>query len=69
MITGSDCGALRQQRARLMEENERLRKLILSWANDINWAAAHAGCQDKFSPITESMKNEALCKARPLLKS
>lgn len=41
-------------------ENERLRRLILSWANDINWAAEHAGCRDKFSPITESMKKEAL---------
>lgn len=60
MIQGSDCGSLRLQRARLMEENERLRKLILSWANDINWSAEHAGCRDKFSPITESMKKEAL---------
>ena len=41
-------------------ENRRLRKLILSWANDINWSAEHAGCRDKFSPITESMKKEAL---------
>ena len=28
MIQGSDCGALRMQRARLMEENERLRQAL-----------------------------------------
>lgn len=50
----------RQQRERLMEENERLRKLILAWANDINWAVATSGRSDKFAAITESMKEEAL---------
>lgn len=34
-IQGSDCGALRLQRARLMEENERLRKAL-------EWALPHA---------------------------
>lgn len=65
MIQGSDCGALRIQRARLMEENDRLllanralRAKVLSWADaleDKMWDDPR-NIQD----IATAMRKEAL---------
>lgn len=64
-ITGSDCGALRLQRARLMEENERLRKALGLCVASLDQLLPHMGK----IPANIGLLNEALCKSRPLLES
>ena len=65
MIQGSDCGALRMQRARLMEENERLRQALGLCVDSLDQLLPHLGKV----PADIGLLNEALCKARPLLKN
>lgn len=65
MIQGSDCGALRMQRARLTEENERLRQALGLCVASLDQLLPHLGKV----PADVGLLNEALCSARPLLKS
>ncbi len=64
MIQGSDCGSLRMQRARLMEENDRLRKALGARVASLDQLLPHL---DKV-PADVGLLNRALCAARPLLE-
>lgn len=65
MIQGSDCGALRMQRARLADENAKLRLALGLCVDSLDQLLPHLGKV----PADVGLLNEALCKARPLLKS
>lgn len=64
MIQGSDCGSLRMQRARLMEENDRLRKALGACVASLDQLLPHLGKV----PADVGLLNSALCAARPLLE-
>lgn len=64
MIQGSDCGSLRMQRARLMEENDRLRKALGACVASLDQLLPHLSKV----PADVSLLNSALCAARPLLE-
>lgn len=64
IISGSDCGALRLQRARLMEENERLRKALGLCVASLDQLLPHMGKV----PADVGLLNAALCASRPLLE-
>lgn len=65
MIQGSDCGALRQQRAQLADENAKLRLALGLCVDSLDQLLPHLGKV----PADIGLLNEALCKARPLLKT
>ena len=64
MIQGSDAGALRQQRAQLADENAKLRQALGLCVASLDQLLPHLGKV----PADIGLLNEALCKARPLLK-
>ena len=65
MIQGSDCGSLRQQRAQLADENAKLRLALGLCVDSLDQLLPHL----HKVPADIGLLNEALCSARPLLKS
>lgn len=65
MIHGSDAGSLRQQRAQLADENAKLRLALGLCVDSLDQLLPHLGKV----PADIGLLNEALCKARPLLKN